>query len=78
MSPTVTSTKNHIMTKHTNIYIKTYHRGRITNDIKDRRGCDHMVVGFTTAFAISVYHYCSSRQQSQTHRQHTIPINIYI
>jgi hypothetical protein len=61
-----------------NSFYSTNHRWRITNDIKDRRGCDHMVFGFTTAFAISAYHYCSFRQQSKTHKQHTIPINIYI
>ena len=68
MSSTVTSTKNHIMTKHTNIYIKKYHRWRITNDIKDRRGRDHMVVGFTTAFAISAYHYWCCELESRSGR----------
>jgi len=34
----------------------SYIQGELNSQPRDRRGRDHMVVGFTTNFAISAYH----------------------
>ena len=34
--------------------------------IRDRRGCDRMVVGFTTTYVISIYHHCCCEFESRS------------